>query len=558
MNNNTYEYWLQNATDAPVRNQLLKMRDFQKATAFSGELKFGTAGIRAKMGVGTALLNVYTMRQIAKGTVDYLNEKYSDIKGKTIVIGFDNRQNSWLFAKTCACVFAHFGMQVYLAHECMPTPYLSFAVKKFEAIAGVMITASHNPAEYNGYKLYDSTGCQLADEESKRVEYFISQSHPFEVNPQPFSYYKLNKDIKIYNISSAYLNAVKDVCALKNVLPYKSKEEGIEIVYTALKGTAGKTMRRLFYGISGFYPLPSQIKPDGRFVDLNFPNPEYDQAYNAAVEAAKKMNSDIIIANDPDADRMGVMAKEGEGYKLLTGNQTGVLLLDYLLSKNINYEKPPIIVRSMVSTPMADKIAKKYGAEVIVVPTGFKYIGGIISELEKKGEESRFLFGFEESQGYLCGSHVRDKDGVQAAYLITSLAQQLKDWGKTLFDKLEELYKEFGYYLHKTLSYKFDQEDGNQKIKDILSYLRKEHTIPGIECDEFIDHLYNDSKFRPDMIEIKTDFGSVIVRPSGTEPNIKLYLMAVSDDKDSANKKLNFLEEKCNKFISNYMIDLTN
>jgi len=546
------------------------------------------------MGRGAGKLNAAAVKRIAQGTADFFLSNNrgggcgtgfaagkNELKAtkNAVVICYDGRKNSRLFANLCALAFAHNGFTAYLPNRCAPTPYLSFAVRESGAAGGVMITASHNAKEYNGYKLYGADGCQLTDADAERVSGFIGRVKSDKGGKEelkPFSYYSKIEKIKSFDLSSQYLRAVR---AQTGVSLDAVKKSGLKIVYTPFCGVGGIFAQKLFKNNPDFFTVAEQFKPDAEFASCPQPNPEKKEAYALALKYAEKHNADVILANDPDADRLGVMAKTGAGYKLLSGNQTGVLLLNYLLEETVfggadlrtgnarpyGNTKPmniglrqtvgattgrlpngPIVIRTIVSTPLADRLIEAHGGEVITVPTGFKYIGEAIAALEQKGEEGQFLLGFEESHGYLSGTYVRDKDGLLAAALIASYAAKLKNKGQTLFDALDLIYKKHGYYAHKTLNYRFDDEN---KIVGIMARLRDGEGIGGLKIGRIKDYLEDRGKYKPDMLELCTADGSLIVRPSGTEPLIKVYLTVKKGYLKECEKLIGEYENTCNGFF---------
>ena len=530
-------------------------------------LQFGTAGIRLKMGEGDGFLNLGTVRKISNGLSLFCNSRVKD-KVPLICISYDSRNNSREFAECAACAFAANGIKVQTTKTLMPTPYLSFSVRHCKADFGVMITASHNPKEYNGYKVYGADGCQLTDESSAQLSEFINgtdyKSNTDAVNPNADNFDRFVSSGMIAEISCKriYLDAVEEsifrvMSGKENSGDFKDKNavmadsaKGLQITYTPLNG-AGHALVPEILGAMGaeVYEVFEQSAPDGDFATCPNPNPEQTDAFKLALEYAAKNNSDLILATDPDADRIGIMIKHGHRFVKLSGNEVGVLLADYIL-KNQSFGKIPVVMRTVVTTPLLDKIADKYGAGVCKVLTGFKYIGEQISLLENNNTHE-YAFGFEESCGYLKGMHARDKDAVEAAALIALMAAEYKKQGKNLADALEDLYKEHGYYRHKTLSFGF--EGGADKA--VMAALRKEGQ--GVLSEFQNKHNYDIKDYlipqnnlpSADMLEFLSDSGwRIIIRPSGTEPLIKVYIAAVGK-KEQAKKILKSIEDMCGKIL---------
>lgn len=533
-----YEEWLEKADDTEVKAALTKMKGDETAIAeaFSKDLEFGTAGMRGTLGAGTNCLNVYTIRKITQGVADCMKSHGY----KTASVACDSRINSDLFARTVAEVFAANGIKTYLCRELMPTPYLSFLTRETKSDVGVMITASHNPAKYNGYKVYGSDGCQLTDAAALEMTGYIESVDPFDVKTETAAEY-FGRGLIEYDtdeIVGNFLAAVEkqSVC----------DANGISVTYTPLNGTGYKLVPEILRrtGVSKIDVVPEQAAPDGNFPTCPYPNPEKAEALRLGLERAEKNGSDILIATDPDCDRAGIAVRHEGEYRLLTGNQVGVLLTDFLFStKAANGTLPsrPVLVKTIVTTALAAKVAERYNAEVFDVLTGFKYIGDVIAKLERKGEQNRFILGFEESYGYLSGTYVRDKDAVNASMLIAEMTAHYKKAGKTLVDRLEEIYEVFGVYEHKTVTFAFEGLDGADKMKAILDGMRNNRhaEIAGEKVVKFVDYL-TQTEFdlpRSNVLSfVMADGSQLIVRPSGTEPLIKVYLTACRDRKANAVK----------------------
>ncbi len=542
-----YERWLKYAKDESVQNSLRKMSEQDVINAFSKDLQFGTAGLRGIMTAGTDRMNVYTVYRATEGLARYMDDR----KMTSCAVTYDSRFNGKLFGEITAATLACHGIKVYFTKECMPTPFLSFMVRYYECSAGVNVTASHNPSDYNGYKVYDSYGCQLTDEAALKVTEYIERVDTFEKPLPDFNDY-IGKQI-VYCGGEAEKEYVK--CVLSQSL---SRIENLSAVYTPLNGAGYKIVPETLRlnGLDNLTVVNEQSKPDGRFLTCPYPNPEKREALNLAIKLAEEKQSDIVIANDPDCDRLGVAVKDHGGYVQLNGNEVGVLLLDYVLtrlaSKN-ELPKNPVVVKTIVTTPMVDAVAAKYGAEVKDVLTGFKYIGDVINKLEKKGERDRFVFGFEESCGYLKGSYVRDKDGVIASLLIAECADYHKRSGKTLCGRLNELYAEFGMYASKQISYRFDGVEGEAVKAKLLSDLRNASvTALGNspvenKCDFLTQTEYDLPK--SDVLRLNSKDGSrLIIRPSGTEPLVKCYI-SVCGDKEENEIKFEAIKRQLDKLF---------
>ena len=523
-----YALWCERVTDKAVKAQLEKMRGDDKAivNAFYKELEFGTGGLRGELGAGTNCLNIYTIRKVTQGIADCM-KKYG--YGK-VAVSRDSRINSDLFADTAAEVFAVNGITAYITKELMPTPFLSFMTRELGADIGVMITASHNPSKYNGYKVYGSDGCQLTDARATEMTGYIDAVDPFDVRVRPLA--ECLKEGSVRYIDDAlidrYIAAVKEQCL--------DSAEGVKAVYTALNGTGYKLVPRILEetGVSEVIKVDEQCRPDGNFPTCPYPNPEKPEALKLGLELAKQRGADILIATDPDADRIGIAAKTDGGYRLLTGNETGVLLTDYIFARraqNGTLPEKPVLVKTIVTTELGFKVAEKYNPETYDVLTGFKYIGDVIGKLEKKGEAGRFVFGFEESYGCLAGTYVRDKDAIVASMLVAGMAAYYKRAGKTLVDRINELYDLFGTYQHKLVSKEFPGAEGHTKMQTLLENLRKNipDSLAGSPVTEVVDYLTQDKVDLPrsNVLSFRTESGvRLIVRPSGTEPLIKFYITA--------------------------------
>lgn len=563
-----YNEWLEKAIDdADLKAELLGIsgKAAEIDDRFYKELEFGTGGLRGVIGAGTNRMNIYTVAKATQGFAEYI---LSSSKNPSVAISYDSRIKSDLFAKTAARVFAGNGIKVYIYKKLMPTPMLSFAVRTLNCSAGVMVTASHNPAKYNGYKAYGADGCQLDLDASRAVLDIINRVDAFKnVKYADFDESLKNGDISYIgdDVINSFLNTVK----AESVRPDVCKKAQLKIIYTPLNGTGNEPVRAILkmVGINDVTVVPEQEKPDGMFPTAPYPNPEIRQAFDCALKLAATVKPDILLATDPDCDRVGIAVKDGDDYRLMTGNQVGVLLLDYIINsrrENGTLPEKPAAVKTIVTTTLTDKIAKDGGCEVFNVLTGFKFIGGVITELEKKNEENRYIFGFEESYGYLSGGYVRDKDAVDASMLICEMASYYKLQGLSLLDVMEGIYRKYGFYCNLQVSFTCEGESGMELMQGIMNTLREQPPVKlgGKDVTVFSDYLAGTHK---DMANCKTtdtnlpqsnvlafslsDGSSVTVRPSGTEPKIKVYIEAVSKDKNSAEKHAELLVEEFKKVI---------
>ncbi len=520
----SYDLWLKKATDRDVQKSLRAMDNAEIKNAFSKDLSFGTGGLRGVMSAGTDRMNVYTVYRATEGLAQYML-RYGK---KSCAVTYDSRLNSKLFSQITAATLASHGIKVYVTKECMPTPFLSFIVRLLGCDTGVNVTASHNPSAYNGYKVYDGSGCQLTDEAAEELTGYIGKVDMFACPLPKFTDYE-GKNI-------TYVDGGAERKYIDNVAAQSlGSADGLTAVYTPLNGAGYRivpeTLRRI--GLKDLTVVKEQSFPDGNFVTCPYPNPEKTEALEYAKVLAEKTQSDIVIANDPDSDRLGVMARDGNKYVQLSGNEVGVLMCDYILSNLASSGKMPqnpIVVKTIVTSKMVDDVCAAYGAEVKNVLTGFKYIGDVINKLDRANQADRFVFGFEESCGYLKGTYVRDKDGVVAAALIAECAAFNKRNGKTLCDRLRELYAQYGDYLLVTVSYRFEGADGAQVKQQLLTSLRNKPftDIAGSKVTHYCDYLTCDTGLpKSNVMQFNCEDGSqLIIRPSGTEPLIKCYMTA--------------------------------
>lgn len=518
---------------------------------FYKSLEFGTAGLRGIIGAGTNRMNIYVVRHATQGLANYVLKKYG--KG-SVAISHDSRIKADVFMNEAAKVLAANGIKVYITKELEPTPVLSYLVRYFKCQAGIMITASHNPAAYNGYKAYGEDGCQMTDVAAGQVYEEIQKLDMFE----DVKTIDLDKAIEsglveyvTDDVYDSYIEKVKE----QQINPGICKGADLKVVYTPLNGTGNKLVRRILkeIGVEDVEIVKEQELPDGNFTTCPYPNPEIKEALQKGLELCDKVKPDLLLATDPDADRVGIAVKDYDGsYRLISGNEDGIMLTDYILSSrkaNGTLPEKPVMVKTIVTSILLNRICEKYGCELKNVLTGFKYIGEVILNLEKKNEENRFVFGFEESYGYLAGTYVRDKDAVVASMLICEMAAYFKKQGKTLAQVIDGIYEEYGYYLNTTLSYEFSGAAGMQKMADIMSGLRANmpEEICGYKVVKTADYSLSIEKDLVNNTETTIDLpksnviqfnlegdNAVIVRPSGTEPKIKLYITSVGKIKEDA------------------------
>ncbi|MFQ7687701.1 MAG: phospho-sugar mutase [Anaerobutyricum soehngenii] len=537
-----YTRWLTNATvDVDVVAELKAMDNTQIQDAFYQNLSFGTGGLRGVIGAGTNRMNIYTVAKASQGLANYLKKNYEKL---SVVIGYDSRIKSDLFAKVAAGVFAANAIKVNIWPVLMPVPTVSFATRYLHASAGVMVTASHNPSKYNGYKVYGADGCQITTEaaceiqnEIEKVDIFTDPiTSDFEAGITSGSICYIADEVY-----TAFVNKVKN----QSVLFGEKVNKDVAIVYSPLNGTGLKPVTRTLkeVGYTNITIVKEQEHPDGKFPTCPYPNPEIKEAMALGIEYAKKCNADLLLATDPDCDRVGIAVKNKAGeYQLLTGNETGMLLLDYICHQRIEHGKMPIdpvMVKTIVTTDMGEQIASHYGLRTINVLTGFKFIGEQIGKLENLNKVDSYVFGFEESYGYLTGSYVRDKDGVNGAYMICEMFSYYTTKGISLLDKLEELYKNYGYCLNTLHSYEFDGSAGFAKMQNIMQVLRETIVeFGGKKVVKMMDYslgLENLPKSNVLKFLLK-DNCSIVVRPSGTEPKLKIYISVSAKNKKIAEK----------------------
>ncbi len=537
-----YKLWLDNCEDETLKAELLDIegKDDEILDRFYKKLEFGTAGLRGTLGAGTNRMNIYTVNQATQGVANYLNATFEN---PSVAIAYDSRINSDVFAKETAGVFAANGIKAWIYPVLVPTPMLSFAVRELGCSSGVIITASHNPAEYNGYKCYDPEGYQMTDEAAALCYDYIQKVDMFH-------------DVKTMNfdqgLASGMIEYIDhdtyrkffDKVASKAINREIAANSDIKVIYTPLNGTGNKPVRFALQelGIKHVKVVPEQELPDGNFPTCPFPNPEIRQAFECALKMAETEKADILLATDPDCDRMGIAVYNGTDYQLMTGNEVGALFTEYVLSQYKEQGKmpaDPVVIKSFVTTSLVDRIAADYGAKVANLLTGFKYIGEYITNLEKEGKEDNFIVGMEESYGYLLGIHARDKDAVVASQLVIEMAAYYKSLGKTLIDVMNEIYAKYGIYLNRVDSFQFEGAAGMQKMADIMDKLRVNAptAVAGLSVLGTVDYMDSESTGLPasNVLAWSLEGGNgLVARPSGTEPKLKFYFTSVASDFDLA------------------------
>lgn len=546
--NAKYQAWL-NTPNMPqeLLEQLKSMNEEQISDSFYRELAFGTGGLRGVLGAGTNRMNFYTVSKATRGLGRYLLERYD---APSCAMSYDSRIHSEDFARLAAATLASMGITVHIYKALMPTPMLSYAVRHLHCSAGVMITASHNPAKFNGYKVYGDDGCQITLEAADRIYAFINAEET--LLPQLPSFDEMLAAGKIHYIEDDTIESYYQDIAKLQVAPCK---EPLHVVYSPLNGTGNVPVREMMKRMGNIQVdiVAEQEKPDGNFPTCPYPNPEIREAMALAIQKTIDTQADFCFATDPDCDRIGAGVRVGNKVQLISGNDMGVLLLDYVCSHRKPSELPPVAVKTIVTTEMAVPICQHYGVELRNVLTGFKFIGEQIGLLEKEGHAERYVFGFEESYGYLSGTDVRDKDAVNAAVLVLEMAANLKAQGMTMLDKLEQLRQEYGFFAQRLLTFEFEGESGQQKMNSLMATLRQPMDAFGeeqLKTAARIDYL-NDQTGLPasDVLSFQLACGhKIIVRPSGTEPKLKAYLFAKGADQSAAEKELDVLEAIMNGY----------
>lgn len=566
--NKLYSLWCEKAVaDPDLQAELaaVKGKDEEINDRFYRNLEFGTAGLRGIIGAGTNRMNVYTVGQATQGLASYLLDEYEK---PTVAIAYDSRIKSTEFAKFAAAVLAANGIKVWFYPELVPTPMLSFAVRELHCKGGIIITASHNPAEYNGYKCYDPEGYQMTDEAAAKTYEFIQKTDIFsEIKTMDFDA-AVESGLVEYitdDLVERFYSCVEKCCLSKDI----TAKTDLRVIYTPLNGTGNKHVRAMLerIGIKNVCVVKEQELPDGNFPTCPYPNPEIKQVFECAIKMTEHEKADLLLATDPDCDRVGIAVLNDGEYKLMTGNEVGVLLAEYLLSRRKELGILPenaVVVKSFVTTDLVDAVAAKYGVSVKKLLTGFKYIGEYITELEAKGEADRFVIGMEESYGYLSGIHARDKDAVVASTLICEMAAYYKAKGISLYEKMQEIYKEHGYYLNRVISFEFKGESGMEKMAQIMETLRNDSldsiadykvlSISDYKKSETVDLVTGEKSLidlpKSNVLAYALEKANgVIIRPSGTEPKIKVYFTARGNDKKSAEGIFSALSEDMEKYL---------
>ena len=533
-----YTRWLSSATDPEIQSALTAMSPVEIEDAFYRDLAFGTGGLRGVLGAGTNRMNVYTVAKATQGLANYIVRQFPS---PSVAIGYDSRLKSDVFSKTAAAVFAANGIGVHLYPVLMPTPCLSYAVRVLSCSAGIMITASHNPSKYNGYKVYGADGCQITTEAASAILAEINALDIFaDVKWGDFDVALSSGLIRCIpeEVYTAFTEEVKR----QSVLFGDEINRDLAIVYSPLNGTGLKPVTRVLResGFTNIRIVPEQEEPDGTFPTCPYPNPEIREAMELGLRLCEETGADLLLATDPDCDRCGIAVAAPEGYRLLTGNEVGLLLLDFICSQRMKHGRMPanpVFVKTIVTMDLAEKIAACYGVETVNVLTGFKFIGEVIGRLEEQGRAEDFILGFEESYGYLTSSYVRDKDAVVATLMICEMFAYYKTRGISLAEKLDEIYRTFGYCKNTLHSYAFEGSAGFAKMQGIIAVFREGMpTIGGLAVEKLLDYsLGLDGLPQSDVLKFLLSGGcSVVVRPSGTEPKLKLYISVTAPDDVSA------------------------
>ena len=568
MKNKKYQEWLAHTLEDPdLTAELQAVKDDPEAIndRFYRDLEFGPGGLRGVIGAGTNRMNIYTVRKATQGLADHINQT---CKNGSVAISYDSRHKSDVFAKEVARVCAANGVKAYLYPQLMPTPMLSFAVRDLKCSMGVMITASHNPAKYNGYKAYGADGCQITNETADAVLANILAVDEFD-SVKLADFDEALAEGKIVYIGEDTVERYFENVQKQSIHSEIVKASGFKVVYTPLNGTGNKPVREILkrIGIKDVTVVKEQENPDGDFPTCPFPNPEIKQALELGMKYCEETGSDLLLATDPDCDRVGIAVKYQGDYKLLTGNEVGTLLLDYIASQRKamgTLPERPLAVKTIVTTDLAARVAEKHGVELLDVLTGFKFIGEQIGRMEAAGEADRYIFGFEESYGYLAGTYVRDKDAVVASMLICEMAAFYSRQGKNLVDVLNELYATYGYYLCTQQSFGFEGEAGMEIMKKLMNHLRENPAdrIDGDKVIAFGDYLKNVRTDRltgeqthidlpkSDVLMYEMEGGSkAVIRPSGTEPKIKVYYFILAKDEAAAREKEAHLQDSFTKLL---------
>lgn len=560
MGNQEYERWCALAKEESIQKSLENYTEEEMEDAFYQDLKFGTGGLRGIMGAGTNRMNIYTVAKASQGLAQYLHQNNTK-QSLSVVIGFDSRLQSNLFAETAASVFAANRIHVHIWPFLTPVPTVSFATRTLKASAGIMITASHNPKQYNGYKVYGEDGCQITPSAALKITEEIDSLDIFKDIKKEDFHNALTKG-EIEYIDQTILDRFLDAVKKQSVLYGDPANKTIQIVYTPLNGSGYIPVYRVLKetGFQNISVVEEQQDPDGNFPTCPYPNPEIKESLELGLQYCKKNHADLLLATDPDCDRVGIAIKNTAGdYTLLSGNETGILLFDFICMqrrKHHKIPKNPLSIKTIVSTDMGKQIAEYYDIKMIDVLTGFKYIGEQISNLEKKGEEERFIFGFEESCGYLSGVYVRDKDAVGASLLICEMLAYYQAHNMNLYDRLQDLYRQFGYYLNTLHSFSFDGPSGLIRMQEIMQRFREKakagtSTFSGMKVIKVLDYIQGiDHLPSSNVLKFLLEQDcSIVVRPSGTEPKLQIYLSIKGTNTEDAEKIEKMLLTDLQSFI---------
>ena len=555
-----YKRWMEaDLEDPALRKELeeIEGKEEEIKERFAVSLSFGTAGLRGVLGVGSNRMNIYVVRQATQGLANWVKTQGGN---QLVAISYDSRINSDVFAKTAACVLAANGIKVRIYDALMPVPALSFATRYYKANAGIMVTASHNPAKYNGYKAYGPDGCQMTDE-AANIVYEQIQKTDILTGAKIMSFEEGLQSGLISYVEEECKEALYEAIESRSVREGLCKSAGLKLVYSPLNGSGLVPVMRVLkdIGIEDITIVPQQQYPDGNFPTCPYPNPEIFEALKLGLELAEKKEADLMLATDPDADRVGIAIKCPDGtYELVSGNEVGVLLLDYIAAgrkEKGTLPENPVAVKSIVSTPLADAVAKDYGVELRSVLTGFKWIGDQIAGLEEKGEADRFIFGFEESYGYLAGPYVRDKDAIVGSMLICEMAAYYRSIGSSIKERLEEIYGKYGRYLNQVDSFEFPGLSGMDKMASIMTGLRNNPPteIGGYKVVKVTDYKKPEETGLPaaNVLIYGLEGGAtVVIRPSGTEPKIKTYFTTLGKDLEEAKTQKEQLAEAVKPLLS--------
>lgn len=532
--NKYYSEWLDKVEDSELLLELRAMDEVQIEDAFYRDLKFGTGGLRGIIGCGTNRMNIYTVAAASQGLADYLNREPGN---HIVAIGYDSRNKSDLFSKVTAKVLAVNGIRVIRFQRLMPVPFLSYVVRQCHCDAGVMITASHNPKEYNGYKVYGGDGCQITVDVAAEILGAIRKVDTFSDDIRTIIRDGDAEDNNIQGFPEELYDSYRGVIRDQSVAFGDAIDRGVSIVYTPLNGAGYEPVMDTLHegGFNMVTVVEEQRDPDGNFPTCPYPNPEIREAMEPGLSYCRKIGADLLIATDPDCDRCGIAIREGDDYRLLSTNETGILLLDYICSQRLKHGRMPshpVFMKTIVTSDLAETVARHYGVDTINVLTGFKYIGEMIGTLDSLGKAEDYIFGFEESCGYLTGTYARDKDGVNAAFMISEMYAYYKTRGINLDEKLKEIYARFGFCLNTQHSWSFMGSTGARRMEGIMSSLRRgKEYVGGRRITGMLDYREGIDGLPPaDIVKYIFDNGYIVIRPSGTEPKLKAYISITAEN----------------------------